>query len=566
MKKTITRRKFFKKSSKIIAAVGLGGCGILLKGCALKKDFDLIIRGGFILDGSGGEPFEADIGISGNYIKEIGQILSVRGESVIEAKDLVVCPGFIDAHDHTDIGLLVNPKAESSIRQGITTLVSGNCGSSPFPVAEEIFEETKENLKELFQLDLTWRDINGFFSRIEEKGMALNYSTLVGQGAIRGAAMGFNDRPPSQEELEKMKRMVAENIEYGAVGLSTGLEYSPGSYAKADEIIELCRVTAQNGGVYATHMRDEGDELLESLDETIDVARKTGVSLQISHYKIAYPRNWHKVDAALAKIEEAKKDGISIFCDRYPYIAGSTGLSFYFPLWVKQGTTDEFLAKLKDPALESRLRAHLAEQEEKLGSWDKVVISSVVSEKNKTFEGKSVLAGAKETRKNPYDFMKDLLIEEKSRVGMVIFMMKEENLKRILAHPLVGVGTDGSAVAPYGLLHRGKPHPRHYGTFPRVLGKYVREEKIVPMPEMMRKMTSIPAQKFGLTKRGTLKSGYFADIVIFDPDKVIDKATWTDPHQYPEGIEYVLVNGRVVIKEAEHTGDLPGQVLRKEKV
>jgi len=566
MKKTITRRNFLKKSSKFAAAAGLGGCGILLKGCALKKDFDLIIRGGFILDGSGGEAFEADIGISGNYIKEIGQLLSVRGKSVIEAKDLVVCPGFIDAHEHTDVGLLVNPKAESSIRQGITTLVSGNCGGSPFPIAEEIYEETKENLKELYQLDLTWRDIKGFFSRLEEKGIALNYSTLVGHGAIRGAAMGFNDRPPSLEELEKMKKMLAENIESGAVGLSTGLEYAPGSYAKAGEIIELCRVVVQNGGVYATHMRDEGDELLESLDETIDVARKTGVSVEISHFKIAYPRNWHKIDAALAKIEEAKKSGILIFCDRYPYIAGSTGLSFYFPLWAREGTTDEFLAKLKDPELESRLRAHLAEQEKKLGSWDKVVISSVVTEKNKIFEGKSVLEGAKKTGKSPYDFMKDLLIEERNRVGMVIFMMKEENLKRILAHPLVGVGTDGSAVAPYGLLHRGKPHPRHYGTFPRVLGKYVREEKIVSMPEMLKKMTSIPAQKFGFAKRGTLKSGYFADIVIFDPDKVIDKATWTDPHQYPEGIEYVLVNGRVVIKEGDHTGDLPGKILRKEKV
>jgi N-acyl-D-amino-acid deacylase len=566
MKKTITRRNFLKKSSKFVAAAGFGGCGILLKGCALKKDFDLIIRGGYILDGSGAEAFEADIGISENYIKEIGQILSVRGKSVIEAKDLVVCPGFIDAHDHTDVELLVNPKAESSIRQGITTLVSGNCGGSPFPIAEEIYEESKENLKELYQLDLTWRDINGFFSRLEEKGIALNYSTLVGQGAIRGAAMGFNDRPPSQEELEKMKKMVAENIESGAVGLSTGLEYAPGSYAKADEIIELCKVVAQNGGVYATHMRDEGDELLESLDETIDVARKTGVSVEISHLKIAYPRNWHKIDAALVKIEEAKKNGISIFCDRYPYIAGSTGLSFYFPLWAREGTTDEFLAKLKDPALESRLRAHVAEQEKKLGSWDKVVISSVVTEKNKIFEGKSVLEGAEKTGKSPYDFMKDLLIEERNRVGMVIFMMKEENLKRILAHPLVGVGSDGSAVAPYGLLHRGKPHPRHYGTFPRVLGKYVREEKIVPMPEMLKKITSIPAQKFGFGKRGTLKSGYFADIVIFDPDKVIDKATWTDPHQYPEGIEYVLVNGKVVIKEGDHTGDLPGKVLRKEKV
>ncbi len=376
--------------------------------------------------------------------------------------------------------------------------------------------------------------------------------------------MGFNDRSPNQEELEKMKKMVEENINLGALGLSTGLEYAPGSYAKAEEINELCKVAAQNGGVYATHIRDEGDRLIESMDEAIEAARKSGASLEISHFKIAYPRNWHKVDAALAKIEEAKKEGISIFCDRYPYIAGSTGLSYYFPLWAKQGTTDEFLARLKDPALEERLRAHLAEQEKKVVSWDKVVISSVVSEKNKTFEGKSVLEGAKETGKKPYDFMKDLIIEEKNRVGMVTFMMKEENLKRILAHPLVGVGTDGSAVAPYGILHKGKPHPRHYGTFPRVLGKYIREEKIIPMPEMLKKITSLPAQKFGLEKRGALKSGYYADIVIFDKDKVIDKATWTDPHQYPEGIEYVLVNGRVVIREGEHTEDLPGKVLRKE--
>lgn len=563
MRKIITRRNFLKKSSKVVAAAGLGGCVILLKGCTLKKDFDIIIKHGHIFDGLGKEAFEADIGISGNSIKEIGKISSSKGKSVIDAKNLAVCPGFIDVHDHTDVELLVNPKAESSIRQGITTLISGNCGSSPFPVAEEIYEETKENLKELYQLELTWKDIKGFLSRLEEKGIALNYSTLVGQGEIRGASMGFDDRLPNQEELEKMKKMVAENIKSGALGLSTGLEYSPGSYAQTDEIIELCRVAALLGGVYATHMRDEGDRLLESLDESIEVARKTGVSLEISHLKIAYPRNWHKVDAALAKIEEAKKNGISIFCDRYSYIAGSTGLSFYFPLWAREGTTDEFLARLRDPRLESRLRAHAAEQEKKIGSWDKVVISSVVSEKNRGFEGKNVLEGAKETGKNPFEFMRDLLIEEKNRVGMVTFMMKEENLKRILAHPLVGVGTDGSAIAPYGLLRRGKPHPRHYGTFPRVLGKYIREEKIVSLPEMVKKMTSLPARKFGFVKRGVLKSGYFADIVIFDEDRVIDKATWTDPHQYPLGIECVLVNGEVVIKRSEHTGNLPGKVLRK---
>lgn len=563
MRKTITRRDFLKNSSKIAAAAGIGGCGILFKGCSSKKDFDVVIKGGRVFDGSGNEAYEADIGIKEDFIKEIGAIPSSRAETVIDAKNLAVCPGFIDAHDHTDVHLLVNPKAESSIRQGITTLVSGNCGGSPFPVAEEIYEEMKKNLKEIYQIDLTWTDIRGFFSRLEESGIALNYSSLVGQGTIRGAAMGFNDRPPSRDELEKMKFMVAESIEGGAVGLSTGLEYAPGSYAQNDEIEGLCRVAAHYGGVYATHMRDEGDRLLESLDESIEIARKTGVSLQISHFKIAYPRNWHKVDEALSRIEKAETKGISIFCDRYPYIAGSTGLSYYFPLWARQGTTEEFLARLKDPNLESRFQSHLVEQEKKLGSWEKVVISSVVSEKNRKYEGRSVLEGAKETGKSPFEFMRDLLVEEKNRVGMVTFMMTEENLKRILAHPLVGIGTDGSAVAPYGPLGRGKPHPRLYGTFPRILGKYIREEKIVPMPEMLKKITSLPAQKFGFMRRGILKRDYWADIVVFDEDRVRDKATWTEPHQYPVGIEYVIVNGKVVIDRGEHTGNLPGRVLRK---
>ena len=547
----------------MIMAAGIGGCGILLQGCSSKKEFDLIIKDGHVFDGFGNEAFEADIGIKEDFITAIGNISDAKAETVIDAKNLAVCPGFIDAHDHSDVSLLVNPKAESSIRQGITTLVSGNCGSSPFPVAEKIFDEMKEALKEMYQIELNWTDIIGFFSRLEESGIALNYSSLVGQGTIRGAAMGFNDRPPSESELEQMKIMVASNIEGGAVGLSTGLEYAPGSYAKADEIEELCRVAARYGGVYATHMRDEGNRLLESLDESIEIAQRTGASLQISHFKIAYPQNWHKIDEALARVEKASKEGVSLFCDRYPYIAGSTGLSYYFPLWAKQGTTDEFIVRLKDPKLESRIRSHLSEQEKKLSSWDKVVIASVYTEENKKFEGKSVLEGAKETGKTPHEFMRDLLVEEKNRVGMVTFMMTEDNLTKILAHPLVGVGTDGSAIAPYGLLHKGKPHPRLYGTFPRVLGKYIREEKIVPLPEMIKKMTSLPAQKFGFMRRGILKKEYYADIVIFNRDKVIDKATWIEPHQYPAGIEYVIVNGKVVIERGKHTGNLPGKVLRK---
>jgi N-acyl-D-amino-acid deacylase len=341
------------------------------------------------------------------------------------------------------------------------------------------------------------------------------------------------------------------------------LEYAPGSYAQPEELIELCRVVASLGGVYATHMRNEGDYLLESLAETFRVARESGVSVQISHFKVAYPRNWSKIDDALASLDRAKEEGLAVFADRYPYLAGSTGLSFYFPLWARQGTTEDFLRRLQDKKLEKRFRQHLAEQERKLGSWDKVVIAAVVTEKNRVFEGLSIQECCRRTGKDPFEFMRDLLVEEKNRVGMITFMMKEENLKKILAHPLVGVGCDGSAIAPYGPLGRGKPHPRNYGTFPRVLGRYIREEKILPLEKMIFKMTYRAAQKFGLVKRGLLKPGYYADVVVFDPARVIDKATWTNPHQYPEGINHVFVNGVQVIENGLHTGSLPGQVLRK---
>ncbi|MCP2605610.1 amidohydrolase family protein [Candidatus Aminicenantes bacterium AC-335-O07] len=273
-----------------------------------------------------------------------------------------------------------------------------------------------------------------------------------------------------------------------------------------------------------------------------------------------------KIDSAIKRIDEAKSRGIDLMADRYPYIAGSTGLSLYFPLWARQGTTEEFIARLKDPSLDQKIRSYVKEQERKLGSWEKVLICSVFTEKNKHLEGKNILEAAKEAGKDPYDFMRDLIIEEKNRVGMITFMMNEDNLKRILSHPLVTIGSDGNAVAPYGKLNKGKPHPRYYGTFPRILGKYVREEKIITLSEAIKKMTSLNAKKFGLKKRGQIKEGFFADIVIFNPEKVIDLATWENPHQYPEGIEYVIVNGQVVIREKEHTGTLPGKVLKKEIV
>jgi N-acyl-D-amino-acid deacylase len=310
-------------------------------------------------------------------------------------------------------------------------------------------------------------------------------------------------------------------------------------------------------------MRNEGDQVLEAIDETIRIARETGVNTQISHFKMAYPRNWHKLDAAFDKIETASEEGLQILADRYPYIAAATGLSLYFPLWAQQGSTEDFINRLKDPALDARFRNHYREQGEKIGTWENVRISFIRNDNNKYLEGMNIVEAARQNGQDPFNFMRDLLIEEENRVGMVTFMMNEENLQRVLSHPQVSIGSDGNAVASYGVLHKGKPHPRFYGTFPRVLGKYVREEKIMTLPEAIRKMTSVPADKFGFEGRGRIEEGCHADLVVFDPDRVTDKATWEDPHQYPEGIPYVVVNGEVVVSEGDTTGKLPGKILKK---
>jgi len=563
-KRKISRRQFVSKSVKGAAFIGAGGLSFAVKGYSKSAEYDLLISGGVLYDGLGNPGRRVDAAIKGDKIVLIGEKIDRKSaKKVIDARGLAVSPGFVDAHTHTDIELIVNPKAESHIRQGITSEVSGNCGSSPFPIGEEIFEEEKTSMKERYGLDLDWTDIAGFLGRVEEKGMALNYATLVGQGAIRGAVVGFNDEPATEEQLAEMKRLVRENIKAGAVGLSSGLEYAPGSYATMEEIIELCKETAACGGIYATHIRDEGDGVLDAIDEAITTATKAKVSLQISHLKTGYPANWSKIDTVLTKMEQAKAEGLDISADRYPYIAASTGLSLYFPLWARQGTTKDFVERLKDAELDDKIRGYCKEQEQKLGGWDKVLISSVFTEKNKKFEGKNILESAVESGRDTYDFIRDLLIDEENRVQMVTFMMCEENLKRILAHPLLMVGSDSSAVAPYGSLGKGKPHRRLYGTFAQVLGKYAREEKIFDLPCAIQKITSMTAQKFGLRKRGRIGVGCFADIVVFDPEKITDSSTWANPHQYPKGINYVTVNGKVVISEGEHTGTLAGRLLKK---
>lgn len=559
----INRRAFIRGALRAAAAASVGGGGLLLRGCSKGRDLDLLIAGGTVLDGTGGSPYRGDVGVSGGAIREIGRIRRSRAASVVEAEGLAVSPGFIDVHDHTGPELLVSPRAESAVRQGVTTLVSGNCGGSPFPLGEKDFEEMRRDLAGEYGLEADWRDIGGFLGRIGRSGAALNYATFVGHGSVRAAAMGYGDRAPSAAELERMKVLVAEAMAGGALGLSSGLEYTPGSFASTEELVELCRVAARSGGVYATHMRNEDSTVLEAVDEALRVARESPIRLQISHLKIGDAANWPKLDALLRSLEAARAAGIDLRADRYPYIAGATTLGLLFPLWSREGTTGDFVARLKDPALDARLRAELAQEEKERGTWASVLISSVTTEGNRVFEGMNVLEASARTGKAPYDFMRDLLVEESGRVGMISFYGHEDVLKRILAHPLVGVGADAEAVAPTGPLSKGKPHPRYYGTFPRVLGKYVRQEKIAPLEEMVRKMTAMPAAHLGFVRRGMLKIGWAADICVFDPARVIDRATFAEPAAYPEGVRLVVVNGEVVVDDGRHTGRLPGKVLRK---
>lgn len=557
------RRAFIQSSLKGLLVAAAGGSSLVLKGCRGKQDFDLVIKSALVFDGLGSEGKPADVAIKGDSITEIGRIDWRRARGIIDGQGLALAPGFIDIHDHTDVQLLVNPRAESHIHQGITTLLSGNCGSSPFPLAGEALEEEKRNLRDLYNVDLDWTDLEGFFARLEKGPIAINYATLVGHGSLRAAAVGLADRPPSAQELNKMKELLRVGLEAGAFGLSSGLEYTPGSFAQTPEIVELCRLVAGAGGIYATHMRDEGDNLEAALEEALEVGRSSRVKLQISHFKTAYRRNWTKLGHALSLIEKARQEGIEVAIDRYPYIAGSTGLSFFFPLWAREGGTDAFLQRLKDPNLEAQLRAHLKRQEEKLGSWSQVMISSVSRDQNRWLQGMTIADAAMKRGMDDFSFIRDLLINENGQVGMISFMMSEENLKQILSLPYTSIGCDGVTYSPEGILGKTKPHPRSYGSFPRFLGKYVREEKVCSLAEAIRRITSLPASRLGLRDRGIIAPGYKADLVLFDPDRIRDRATWETPHTFAEGIVGVIVNGIPVIDDGHQTQALPGRILRR---
>ena len=532
--------------------------------------YDIIIKGGRILDGTGNPWFYGDIGIKNGKILRIGKLRSDTAEEVIDARGCIVSPGFIDMHSHSDFVPLINPYMESKVRQGITTEVIGNCGFSAAPLNDFLREqilETSPMLREA-NLKLEWESMAEYIETVQQNGVSLNLAPLVGHGTLRAFVMGYEKRKPTSNELEEMKHLLAESLEQGAFGMSTGLIYPPSCYAETEEIIELCRIVAEYGGIYASHIRGEDYRLLDSVREAIEIGEKAGVPVEISHHKAAGRENWGKVKESLKIIEEARSRGVEVTCDVYPYTAGSFGLDSVLPPYAHEGGVKKMLEKLKDSEFRRKLKEDMIKGVDdwrsfvKIIGWENIMISYCKG--HPEYEGKMISELAKQKNIDPFDFVFDLIIEEKASARVVLFSMSEEDMRTVLKSPFSMIGSDSSARATYGILSAGKPHPRAYGTFPRVLGKYVREEKVLTLQEAIRKMTSFPAQKLGLKDRGLIKEGMWADITIFNPEKIIDRATFIEPHQYPEGIEYVIVNGKIVIENGEHTKEKPGKVLKSQ--
>ena len=558
-----SRRDFLRRTGLAGAGAAVGGLSTTLDGCAIAQRYDVIIRGGQVIDGTGAAPVAADIAIEGDRIVQIGPVQG-SGRHTIDASGKIVCPGFIDIHSHTDLSLLVDPRAESKIRQGVTTEVAGQDGSSLAPLTDAQQRSLQDGYGRRYGVDIGWKDFTGLFDTFEQQGIGLNFISLAGQGTIRGYVVGYENVPANARQVDAMKDLVDQAMSEGAWGLSSGLEYTPGSFADEDEIAELGRVAAGYSGFYATHMRNEDDFLVEAVSEAISTARKAEIALQISHFKASGRRNRDKVAVCFDLIEQAIDEGMAITLDRYPYIAYATTLQNLFPTRFRAGGAEAFVSRLQSPDVLPAMKRAAVDKVDMLGDWSAVMITSVGRAENQDYVGRRVSEVVAQSGQDPFEFVRELLIAENGSVGMVGFGMSEEEIASVLTHPLVMVASDGGAAAVSGPLSETTPHPRYYGTFPRVLGKYCREEGLFDLPTAVHKMTGQSAQLLGVADRGRVDVGLIADLVVFDPETVIDRADFMNPHQYAQGIESVLVNGAVVIDGGEHTGALPGRVLRKQ--
>ena len=529
--------------------------------------YDLIIKNGRVVDGSGRHGFKADVAIKGNRIARIGNLRGAKAKREIDARGQIVAPGFIDMLGQSETFVLIDPRAMSKVMMGVTTEITGE-GESIAPVNDRILKE-QEDFNRRFNLTVDWRTLGQYFNRLEKQGAGINLGTFVGATQVREYVIGYDDRPPTAPELEQMKRLVAEAMKDGALGVSTSLQYVPARFAKTDEIVELAKVAHQYGGIYISHQRSEANAIDDSMKEVFEIARRAHIPAEIWHFKTAYQKNWGRMPEMLRRIEAARRQGLKITADVYPYVAGSTSLSACLPPWALAGGTDRMIARLKDPATRARLKQEIAADS---NAWENIylgsggpsgiLIGSVVNRDLESSQGKRLSEIATAQNKDPLDALFDFIIADRGQTGAIFFMMSEADMNAALKSPLVSICTDSSARATDGPLAGSKSHPRGWGTYPRILGHYVRDLHLMPLELAIHKMTGLPASNVGLKQRGLIREGYFADITIFDPKTVIDRATFEEPNQYPVGINFVIVNGQIEVDNAQRTPALAGRVLR----
>jgi len=525
--------------------------------------FDLVIDRAKVIDGSGNPWFLADIGIAGGRVSAIGDLSRAEAARRIDAHGLVAAPGFIDIHTHSDFPLLVDGHAHSKVRQGVTLELTNHCGGWAAPLRGVALDQAYRQARTYdpeFVID--WDDMAGYLARLERQGTAINTAALVGHGSVRASVLGFEDRAPTSDELAEMTRLLEQSLEAGAMGMSTGIYYAPGSYAATEELVACCRVVAKYGGIHATHIRDESTYnigLLASIEEVLDIARQSGVKTEIAHIKCLGPGTWGKAAEILGMLEAARAGGLDVTCDQYPYTAsGSSITGSLVPRWAQAGGRQALVARLRDPETRERMKQEVTANYGRRGGPERLVVALCP---DKRMEGKSMAEVAGLLGADPSEAA--LILLETGDCPFVAHVIKEEDLQHFMRSSAVMVGSDGSSLATEGPLAVGWPHPRHFGTFPRVLARYVRELGALSLPDAVRKMTSSPAQRLGIRDRGLLREGMWADVTLFSAETVQDNATFEQPLAYPDGIPYVIVNGTVVVDGGKHTGAMPGQVLRR---
>ncbi len=527
-------------------------------------DADLLFKRAEVVDGSGSAPFTADVAVSGDKIAAVGDLDRVRAQRTVDAKGRVLCPGFVDMHGHSDYFLMILPSADGKVMQGVTTEVGGNCGYSGAPLKGKLLDDRRQSHKELYDLEVDWEDFPEFLQRLEASRPAMNFAPLVGFNTVRAAAGSYSSKEPSPQDLDNMKGMIREALSAGAFGVSFGLVYPPASFASFSELLQFALEVSSHGGVVASHMRSEGDGLVEAVQESVELAMQSGARFQVSHLKTSGPENWSKLGQVFELIEGARSRGLVICADRYPYLASFTGLSAALPGWIFEGGKDAFFERLADPEVRQRIKEELGAPGKPADIWDRIVISQVFAEGLEKYELMSVARCAAETGAHPVDFVCGLLSDTGDRVSASFHTMSEDNLELIYKKEWVMVGSDAAVRTLQGNLSEGKPHPRAFGAMPRVLSWVVREKGWLDLPTAVSKMTSAPCRMLEISDRGLVKEGLFADLVLFHPGRVRDTATYDHPKQYPEGIDMVVVNGKVVVEDNRLTGNRPGRVLARE--